>query len=255
MSKEGSKCLVIERMLPDNDMPNNPYFNRPPSKLLGTVEFSPSDFLDTAFEHVGSSRKLYIADFGIHKDARRMGLATRLLNEIENYCKKYNYDELYLHVERDNEIGKNLYLKQGFVPLNNYNPSVSKFTVSRLQKPADGFIMFKKSLNSNDNVLINLNKLILVNPTVTPLPSLQTISVNNNNNNNNDSSLSSPTFNLYNTVVSTLLSSATELVSTLTSGISGNGGGGSNHTNWLSTNQTTVSSSSSSSHYLHMDLI
>jgi ribosomal protein S18 acetylase RimI-like enzyme len=95
---------------------------------------------------VGALRKIYVADLAIRQDARRMGLATKMLAEIENYCIREKYDEIYLHVEVDNFVARKLYQKLGYIELSQSDLKVISFTESRLQKNAFGFILLRKSI-------------------------------------------------------------------------------------------------------------
>lgn len=115
--------------------------------LLGTVELSDFDFFNTTMQNVGSSRKLYIADLAVREDARRLGIATSLLQTIEQIANSQNFDQLFLHVESQNYPAKNLYLRNGY----DYYPiseSVAHFTESHLHRSADQFCMLYKELSA-----------------------------------------------------------------------------------------------------------
>ena len=114
---------------------------------IGTVEFSPTDFLNTAYQYIGAERKLYVADLAIREDARRMGLATKIIKSVENYAKGHNYDEIYLHVDVGNYVARKLYNKLGFIELSQDDEHVISFTESRLQKSASAFILLKKTIS------------------------------------------------------------------------------------------------------------
>ena len=142
MLEDGSKCLIIERKKVDDiTKAGNLFFGN----TVGTIEFSPSDFLLSAYENIGSDRKLYIADLAIREDVRRMGFATILLNEIESYCRRHQYDQLYLHVEVENYNARKLYCKLGYTELSQ-NDYVISFTESRLQKASNQFVMLRKDI-------------------------------------------------------------------------------------------------------------
>lgn len=113
--------------------------------LIGTIELSPNDFANTQMEFEGSNRKLYVADLAIREDCRRRGIATQLLLEIENFARTNLYDEIYLHVEVNNVIARNLYLKLGYKEVT-MNENVVAFTETRLQKPADFFVLLWKQI-------------------------------------------------------------------------------------------------------------
>ena len=113
--------------------------------LLGTVEFSSSNFRNTTMEAVGSSRKLYIMDLAIRKCARRLGLATRLLDSIEDYARNHEYKELYLHVEKSNIPALYLYRKSGFVVIEP-TTHTDEFTRSQLPNPPEVYELLWKQL-------------------------------------------------------------------------------------------------------------
>ena len=114
---------------------------------IGTVEFSPTDFINTAYQYIGADRKLYVADLAIREDARRMGLATKIIKSVESYAKGHNYDEIYLHVDVGNYVARKLYNKLGFIELSQEDEHVISFTESRLQKSASAFILLKKTIS------------------------------------------------------------------------------------------------------------
>ena len=113
--------------------------------LLGAIEFSPSDFTSTCMENVGAKRKLYVADLCIRQDARRIGVATSLLQYVESFALSNLYNELYLHVEVDNIVARNLYIKNGYVEVDDRDLARA-FTTERLHKPPDTYVMLWKSI-------------------------------------------------------------------------------------------------------------
>lgn len=116
--------------------------------LIGTVEISPFDFKNTTMEHIGSSRKLYLADLAIRSDMRKLGVATQLLNEVENYAHHNNFDEIYLHVEVFNEPARQLYMKKGYMMLPQIS-AIANFTESHLMRPFDTHYMLYKDLSAD----------------------------------------------------------------------------------------------------------
>jgi len=113
--------------------------------LLGTVEISPNDFINTSMEHVGPHRKLYAADLAVRHDCRRQGIASSLLKEIENFAVNNNYHEIFLHVEVGNMIARNVYKTHGYkeYPV---SEAVVQFTEARLQKPVEYFTLLSKKV-------------------------------------------------------------------------------------------------------------
>lgn len=118
------------------------------SSLLGAVEFSPNDFKGTSMANIGSDRKLYVADLAVRNDARRNGVATQLLKEIEYYALKNSYEDIYLHVEVDNIAARNMYTKLGYNEVPKYDWA-TMFTESRLHKSVDQYVFLWKSMVGN----------------------------------------------------------------------------------------------------------
>lgn len=139
----GSICLVVRAN--DFYQMKNLRYHMYFGNLIGTIELSPNDFANTQMEFEGSNRKLYVADLAIREDCRRRGIATQLLLEIENFARTNLYDEIYLHVEVNNVIARNLYLKLGYKEVT-MNENVVAFTETRLQKPADFFVLLWKQI-------------------------------------------------------------------------------------------------------------
>jgi GNAT superfamily N-acetyltransferase len=113
--------------------------------LLGTVEFSPSVFLNTPMESVGSAKKLYVMDLAIRKSARRLGLASRLLDFIEDYARDEEYKELYIHVEKSNIPALSLYRKRGFMTIESASHT-DDFTKSQLPNPPEVYDLLWKQI-------------------------------------------------------------------------------------------------------------
>lgn len=146
---DGAVCLIAH-CNSDNRKFGNMLFG----KILGTVEFSPFDFLNTAMEPIGAPRKVYAADLAIRRETRRMGIATSLLNEIEAYCRAKQYQEIYMHVEAHNTIARRLYEKCGYVELPFCSASIA-FTQSRLQKPVDNYVFIKKCISLESDAVVS----------------------------------------------------------------------------------------------------
>lgn len=139
---EGGVCLVaIEKEVLTAPRPAGYNYVH----ILGTVEFSSADFKNTSIEYIGSPRKLYIMDLAIRKSARRLGLASLLLNKIEEYAINHSYDELYLHVETENEAARTLYEKFNYEDITSY-PWTKDFTTKRLHKPPESYVFLRKIL-------------------------------------------------------------------------------------------------------------
>ncbi len=59
-------------------------------------------------------KRLHLLNFAVHPEYRGLGLGKLLLDRILRLAKKKGLKEVYLEVEHDNEIAKNLYRKMGF---------------------------------------------------------------------------------------------------------------------------------------------
>lgn len=157
---EGSICLVAtknpteEQILMRSRSSQMSYVGGLSNSLLGAVEFSPGDFKGTPMEWIGADRKLYVADLAVRADARRMGIATQLLQAIELYAVQNNYEEIYLHVEVDNSVGRNLYYKFGYEEVPRYDWAVV-FTQRRLHKSVHNYILLLKSLGGEANIKVD----------------------------------------------------------------------------------------------------
>jgi GNAT superfamily N-acetyltransferase len=142
---QGSICLVaLNNEFNDAEKCESHFMGN----LIGAVEFSPSDFKDTAMEKIGADRKLYVADLCIRQDARRIGVATSLLRSIELYAERNLYKEVYLHVEVENTVARGLYIKNGYSEVAKCDWA-TVFTMARLHKPADSYVLLWKSLHMN----------------------------------------------------------------------------------------------------------
>jgi GNAT superfamily N-acetyltransferase len=107
--------------------------SHPNSTPIATVELSvrPSDtwnrdpwFWQTwpwgrfgQLEHLGQRNPPhypYIANLAVIASARRLGIASRLLERCERTARAWGYDRLYLHVLHDNTPARSLYQQQGY---------------------------------------------------------------------------------------------------------------------------------------------
>lgn len=113
--------------------------------IIGTIEFSPSDFADTSMAYVGYDRKLYLMDLAVKPRARRTGVASALLKEVEAYAIRHDFRDLYLHVETSNDAARCMYLKSGFKEVLPLNWAIS-FTEKRLHKPWENYVLLFKKL-------------------------------------------------------------------------------------------------------------
>ncbi|KAE8735441.1 N-alpha-acetyltransferase 50 [Hibiscus syriacus] len=60
------------------------------------------------------SVRAYIMTLGVLAPYRGLGIGTRLLNHVIDLCLKQNIQEIYLHVQTNNDDAVNFYKKFGF---------------------------------------------------------------------------------------------------------------------------------------------
>ena len=116
------------------------------NSILGTVEFSANDFTGTSMENIGSKKKVYLADLAIRSDVRRLGIASQLLQEVERVAAASQHEEIYLHLETDNDVASKLYHKNGYFEVSSSEEWVRKFTEARLTKGHECYTLLRKSL-------------------------------------------------------------------------------------------------------------
>ena len=58
----------------------------------------------------------HITNLAVHEDFRRMGIATKLIDEILKLCKEHQTQTAILEVRVNNFIAQSLYSKYGFKP-------------------------------------------------------------------------------------------------------------------------------------------
>ena len=78
--------------------------------VVGTVELS----FRTRSHYHNHQKYAYIANLAVDQNYRRQGIASLLLNKCEQITKQKNIDSISLHVLASNQMGKELYLKNGY---------------------------------------------------------------------------------------------------------------------------------------------
>lgn len=86
----------------------------------------------------------HITNIAIHPDYRRMGMASKLLNHMLDYCVNQQISSLTLEVRASNIAAQNLYKKYGFV-----EAGIRKAYYS--DNKEDAIIMWKNNVTNNDN--------------------------------------------------------------------------------------------------------
>jgi ribosomal protein S18 acetylase RimI-like enzyme len=79
-------------------------------KIIGSIELS----LRTVYGWQGRKKYPYISNLAVSKNYRRQGVASQLLSKCEQIAKYLGFNQLYLHVLADNNVGQQLYLNNGY---------------------------------------------------------------------------------------------------------------------------------------------
>lgn len=93
-------CLVAITTLPSGNL-----------NLVGTVEIT---FRSTSPFQFRSLPYPYLSNLAVHSQARRQGVAQKLLNRCEAIVLDSGFQDLYLHVLADNRQARQLYAKAGY---------------------------------------------------------------------------------------------------------------------------------------------
>lgn len=141
--EEGSVCLIVTR---GDKQSTNLQWDYSPD-VVGTVEFSSTDFKHTPLEALGRENKLYLMDLAVRKDSRQRGIASTLLKLAEKYAIKNGYDQILLHVEVGNTKALQLYTRHGYEELPPSKASI-QFTENRLHKPSSCYVFLRKHIES-----------------------------------------------------------------------------------------------------------
>ncbi|KAG8496950.1 hypothetical protein CXB51_008177 [Gossypium anomalum] len=93
----------------------------------------------------GGAIRVYIMTLGVLAPYRGLGIGTRLLNHVLDLCLKQNIQEIYLHVQTNNDDAINFYKKFGFEiteTIKNYYTNID---------PPDCFVLTKFITTSQAN--------------------------------------------------------------------------------------------------------
>ncbi|TNM96313.1 N-alpha-acetyltransferase 50 isoform X1 [Takifugu rubripes] len=93
-------------------------------------------------DHSQNQKRLYIMTLGCLAPYRRLGIGTKMLNHVLNICEKDGtFDNIYLHVQINNESAIDFYQRFGFQII-----ETKKNYYKRIE-PADAHVL-QKSLRS-----------------------------------------------------------------------------------------------------------
>jgi ribosomal protein S18 acetylase RimI-like enzyme len=117
--------------------------------IIGTIEFSAFDFKGSSMEHAGAQNKLYVMDLAVREDCRRAGVASQLLAKVEEYALANNFEEVYLHVEKTNDVAQSFYRANGFTVMET-SAQTTAFTRFRLpfREPHE-YLLLKRVVPEN----------------------------------------------------------------------------------------------------------
>ena len=79
-------------------------------QIVGTVEFS----IRRRSSWYNHSKYGYIANLAVNEHYRRQGIASKLLDKCEQIAQEKNLPNISLHVLASNEVGQQLYQKNGY---------------------------------------------------------------------------------------------------------------------------------------------
>lgn len=100
----------------------------------------------TLMESISSSRKVYISDLAIREEARQIGIATAILDQLDNDASAEGINEVLLHAKLDNIIAQDLYKKRGFELLM-MERAHHEFTQKLFNQTAAQYVMMMKTLH------------------------------------------------------------------------------------------------------------
>merc|ERR1711937_475280 len=87
-----------------------------------------------------------VANLAVRPDARRKGIAKKLMLECELVCKEWGYDEVWLLVEQDNPKARKLYKKLGYKQVKTEVDDSYKVVEGKIQQIDVTNVYMRKSL-------------------------------------------------------------------------------------------------------------
>ena len=87
-----------------------------------------------------------VANLAVRPQARRRGIAKRLMRECEMICKEWGYQEIWLLVEKDNPKARKLYKKLGYKTVKEEDDDTYKLVEGRIKQCEVKNVYMKKSL-------------------------------------------------------------------------------------------------------------
>ena len=120
------------------------------SGVIGTVEINDFDFTsyrsNLSLTSFGAIRKLYLGDLAVSSAMRRRRIGSNLLQIIDNYAKLHDYEEIYLHVDKNTPQLLSFYEENGYQVYPYCSASLS-FTQQRLPLAASNYLLLRRCLS------------------------------------------------------------------------------------------------------------
>lgn len=119
--------------------------------VIGTLEINDFDFTrnqsiylpSTPLPAFGASRKLYLGDLAVQSSMRRKGIASSLLMMVDKIAQANDYEEIYLHVDKEYSSLLSFYRRHGYHE-EEFCEASRIFTEHHLQSPADNYLFLCK---------------------------------------------------------------------------------------------------------------
>ena len=84
-------------------------------------------------EFIGEINKLYLSDIIVKENFRKYYVFTKMFQLIKIFCQINKVKEIYIHVNKNNNLAKNIYEKLGFIQLDLNNIYFQDFTIKKLK--------------------------------------------------------------------------------------------------------------------------
>ena len=97
-------------------------------------------------EEDGARLRPVVANLAVRPEARRKGIAKKLMRECESICKSWGYQEIWLLVEKDNPKARKLYNKLGYKAVKEEEDETFKLKDGRVTKSFVPVVYMRKSL-------------------------------------------------------------------------------------------------------------
>ena len=89
-----------------------------------------------------------VANLAVRPEARRRGIAKKLMKEVELLVSQWGYQEVWLLVEKDNKKARKLYSRLGYQPKREEDDDSYKAVEGRIMKVDVVNVYMRKSLGA-----------------------------------------------------------------------------------------------------------